>query len=366
MGRNGPTLQKIPVAGPNLSSLERRFLLKAFDSGWISGRGQFIEKFEKAFAQYIGVKYALTCSSGTSALHLALLALEVKQRDEVLVPDLTYIAVPNAVSYCNALPIMCDIDPATWNIDPKDIRSRISRESVAIIAVHLYGNPCDMNELMALKKKHGLYLIEDCSESLGSTYKGKPTGAFGDVAVFSFFANKTITTGEGGMVCTNNRKLAERIDKLRNQWVSSGYNHGGIGYNYRMTNLQAAIGLAQLERIDGLIKTKMRNSKIYDGYLDSKMFEKQQSTEHSFFVPWMYAVKGRFPSEKFVKYMAKRGVEAKQVFTPVTRQNPYLEKTRKYSNKISSTGICFPSGTNLKPSQIRKVAQLASGFRSNS
>ncbi|NQU99168.1 MAG: DegT/DnrJ/EryC1/StrS aminotransferase family protein, partial [Parcubacteria group bacterium] len=242
----------IQVSKPSLGREELNNVMEAIKSSWISSKGKFITEFEENFAEYCGVKYGIATANGTVALHLALKALKISKGDEVIVPDLTFIATANVVTYCNAKPIFIDSNPDYWCIDPEKIEEKITTKTKAIIPVHLYGHPCDMDAITKIAKKYGLYVIEDAAEAHGAGYKGKKVGSFGDISCFSFYGNKIITTGEGGMCLTNNQKLAERMKILRDHGMSPDkrYWYDVIGFNYRMTNIQAAIGVAQLKKID--------------------------------------------------------------------------------------------------------------------
>ena len=240
---------RIPVYQPELSGNEKKYVNECLDTTWISAKGRFVKDFENGFAGYLGVNHAVSVCNGTVALHLALMTLGIGEGDEVILPSLTYVASANAVTYTGAKPVFADSLYESWQIDPKDIERKITEKTRAIMVVHLYGQPCDMDAIMKIAHEHNLFVVEDCAEAFGSKYKGRYVGSFGDIAAFSFYGNKTITTGEGGMVVTNDRQLAERAAHIKDQGMSAEreYWHDIIGYNYRMTNICAAIGLAQLE-----------------------------------------------------------------------------------------------------------------------
>lgn len=248
----------IPVYQPFLGGREKEYVNQCLDSTWISSRGEFISRFENEFARYIGAEHATTVSNGTVALHLAMAALGLGPGDEVIVPTLTYVASVNTIMQTGASVVYAESLADTWNVSVPDIRSRITSKTKAVMVVHLYGLACDMDEVVALCKEHNLLLIEDCAEAFGSLYKDQHVGTFGDVATFSFFGNKTITTGEGGMVVSKNKDIHERACHLKSQGVSKTreYWHDELAFNYRMTNICAAIGLAQLERADEIITLK--------------------------------------------------------------------------------------------------------------
>ena len=246
---------RIAVAAPTLNGNEKRYVLECLETTWISSIGRFITEFERGFARFCGVEHAIAVSNGTNALHLALVALGVTSGDEVIVPSLTYVATANAVTYCGAKPVLVDCDPRTLNIDPAAIAGKITAHTKGIIPVHLYGHPADMDPIISVAREHGLFVLEDAAEAHGAEYKGRRVGGLGNCAAFSFFGNKIMTTGEGGMVTTNDSALAAKLRLYRGQGLDPGrrYWHPVIGYNYRMTNIAAALGLAQLEQVDELM-----------------------------------------------------------------------------------------------------------------
>ena len=248
----------IPVYRPDLSGNEKKYLNECIDSSWISSKGEFIEKFEKYFCKFTNIKYATTVSNGTVAIHLALKVLNIKNNDEVIVPTFTYIASVNPIIEVGAKPVFVDSNINDWQINVNDIETKITENTKAIIVPHLYGQSAQMDEILKIANKYNLYIIEDCAEALGTLYKNKHVGNFGDIATFSFFGNKTITCGEGGMIASNKKELIDLSKNLKNQGISEHkqYWHIRLGYNYRMTNMQAAVGLAQIERINEIILKK--------------------------------------------------------------------------------------------------------------
>ena len=262
---------KYPVYKPSLNGNEKKYVMECLDSTWISSKGKFISEFENKFAEYLGVKYAASVSNGTVALHVALLALGIGPEDEVIVPTFTYIASVNAITYTGAKPVFVDSNPSHWQMNVEDVNKKLSNRTKAILAVHLYGHPCDIEELRKISDDKKLFLIEDTAEALGSKYDNKLLGTFGDISTFSFFGNKTITTGEGGMVVTNNPELHKKAVHIKGQGLADHreYWHDIIGYNYRMTNICAAIGLAQLEKINEVIKKKREIAKWYKDGLNN-------------------------------------------------------------------------------------------------
>ena len=271
-----------PVAIPNLNGNEFKYLTDAFMSTWISSSGEYIGRFENEFSSYSDCTHGVACSNGTVAIHLALIALGIGEGDEVIVPDLTFAATINTVLHANATPVIVDVEENSWCIDPKEIEKAITPKTKAIIPVHIYGQACEMDAIMKIAKKYNLKVIEDCAEAHGAMFGGKKVGSFGDIGCFSFYGNKVITTGEGGMCVTNSPELDEKMRVLRDHGMSKTkrYWHDVIGYNYRMTNLQAAIGLAQLERIEEIHKNRKMYEENYKEILDSKNFTFQQDIEN--------------------------------------------------------------------------------------
>jgi perosamine synthetase len=282
---------KIPIYKPSLGQEEKDNVIKCLDTNWISSRGKFVEQFEKEFCEMNEVNFAATVSNGTVALHVALLALGIGHDDEVIVPTLTYIASANAIKYCGAKPVFADSRMTDWQIDPACIEEKITPKTKAIMVVHLYGHPCDMTVIMKIAKKYKLFVIEDCAEALGSKHAGQYTGTFGDISTFSFFGNKTITTGEGGMVVTNNETLHERVLRLKGQGLSKNrqYWHDIVGYNYRMTNICAAIGVAQMKKAKQFIDRKRKIADFYRENLHTK-FEFHDQRGNNFHTYWMCSI----------------------------------------------------------------------------
>lgn len=356
----------IPVAKPSLGEEELKNVIEAVKDGWISSKGKFIEEFEEKFAEYCGVKYGIATSNGTAALHLALTALGIKKGDEVIVPDLTFIATANAVIYCNAKPVFVDSDPEYWCIDPKKIEEKITKRTKAIIPVHLYGHPCDMDAILDIAEDHNLYIVEDAAEAHGAEYKGKKVGSFGVISCFSFYGNKVITTGEGGMCLTNNEELAEEMRILRDHGMNSQrrYWYDVIGFNYRMTNLQAAVGVAQLEKLDEFAEKKRGIARWYKKEL-KELEEKELIRLHPEIhwakcVYWMYCVlirdKFGMHRDNLIDRLEKKGVETRPFFYPVHVLPPYKNNERfPVAEGISRKGMNLPSGVGLTKEDIRKV-----------
>nr|WP_234823850.1 DegT/DnrJ/EryC1/StrS family aminotransferase [Agrobacterium pusense] len=350
----------IPVYRPRLAGNEKLYVNECLDSTWISSRGQFIERFEAAFEDYTGAAHAISVSNGTVAIHLALVALGIGPGDEVIVPSLTYVASVNCILQSGALPVYVDSCAATWQIDVNDIESKITPRTKAIMAVHLYGLPCDMETLVKICRKHGLLLIEDCAEAFGSHYREQHVGTFGDAATFSFFGNKTITTGEGGMVVIKDREIAARSRRLKSQGVSPTreYWHDMLAFNYRMTNICAAIGLAQLEQADEIIRCKRDVADRYREALRDlplDFHDEVPGTVHSF---WMcsVAVRNAADREPMREHMANLGIETRPVFYP-SHFLPHLRQELSLPNAedISSRGLNLPSFPDLTRAQIEAV-----------
>jgi perosamine synthetase len=355
---------KIPIYQPALEGNEKKYVNECLDSTWISSKGKFINEFETAFAKYVKVKHATTVSNGTVAIHLALLALGIGPGDEVIVPTLTYIASVNAIVYTGATPVFVDSLMDTWQVDPEDIKRKITPKTKAVMAVHLYGHACNMTEIQITCKENNLFLIEDCAEALGTTFKNKHVGTFGDIATFSFFGNKTITTGEGGMVITNDETLFDRAFHFKGQGLAKHrqYWHDVIGYNYRMTNICAAIGLAQLEQVDGFLAKKRQIAKWYkDAFKDSSIsfHEEAEDVLHSY---WMCSILVDEPGKRdsVRDVLAQAGIETRPFFYPVHTMPMYSEKYQKHpvAEDLGWRGINLPSYPGLDEAQVKLIASI--------
>jgi len=345
----------IPVAVPCFLGNEKKYVNDCLDSTWISSNGKFIQEFEDSFAKYMSSKQAIACCNGTVALHLPLLALGVKPGDEVLLPSFTYIATANAIKYCGATPVFVDCLPDTWNMDPGDMKKKITSRTKGVIPVHLYGNPCDMEAIMEGAQENNLFVIEDAAECHGAEYKGKKAGSIGDVGTFSFFGNKIITTGEGGMVITNNDQLASDMRLLKGQGMSSEkrYWFDVTGYNYRMTNIEAAIGLAQLENIETLIKERMKVADWYMTDLQAEfkdgLLKYQKVTPGAKNVWWMFSVlleeKAGMDRDEFMKKLLEDGIETRPLFYPMHIMPPFYDENANcpVAEDISRRGLNLPT-----------------------
>ncbi len=355
---------KYPVYQPLLTGNEKKYVNECLDSTWISSKGKFITLFEENFAEFIGAKYAAAVPNGTIALHLALLTLGIGEGDEVIVPTLTYIASVNAIQYTGATPVFVDSVKDTWQIDTDDIKRKMSVRTKAIMPVHLYGNSCDMDEIINIAKENDLFIIEDCAEAIGTKYKNKHVGTFGDIAAFSFFGNKTITTGEGGMVVMNEKSLYEKCFHIKGQGLAKDreYWHDIIGYNYRMTNICAAIGLAQLENVEEVIEKKRNITSWYNKYLSGSPVITPAEETHIFNTYWMYniLVKEQEDRDKLRNHLKDKGVETRPMFFPIHLMKMYYNEGTKFpvAEDISLRGINLPSYPGLSESDVKSISQI--------
>ena len=361
---------KIPVCSPKLGEKEIEEVTRCIRSGWISGISEVVEEFEEKFAKYCGCKYGIATNSGTTALHLALAALGIGPGDEVIIPTFTMIATANAVTYTGAKPVLVDSEFATWNIDVSKIEEKITNRTKAIIVVHTYGHPVDMDAVLKVAKKYNLYVIEDAAEAHGAEYKGKKTGSMGDLGCFSFYANKIITTGEGGMIVTNNEELAERARWLRAHAFGrhgKHFYHEALGFGYRMSGLQAALGLAQLERIDEFVSIRRNNAKLYNSLL-SELGDKITLPPEAPWaknVYWMYSILIQenfgISRDELMRKLELEGIETRTFFYPIHVQPIYAKQYQGESfpvaEELSKKGINLPSGNNLTADEIEYVCK---------
>jgi perosamine synthetase len=355
----------IPVTEPEIGENELKNVMEAVKSGWVSSKGPFIDEFEQGFSSYIGTKYGVATSNGTTALHLALAALGIGKGDKVLVPSLSFIAVANSVTYVGAKPIFIDSHPKYWCMDPSKIK-KIDKKTKAIIAVHLYGHPCDMDEIMNIAREHGLHVIEDCAEAHGAEYKGKRVGSFGLISCFSFYGNKIITTGEGGMCLTDNEELSEKMKILRDHGMNlhKKYWHDVIGFNYRMTNLQAALGVAQLKKIDRLINKKRDIAITYNKLLkDFLSITPAPEMPWAKNVYWLYSVLvEKAIRNKIVEHLGQQGIEARPFFYPLHILPPHKCNLKlPFAEELSARGLNLPTGYRLSEDQIQEVIASLKG-----
>jgi len=358
---------QIPVCEPTLGGHELEYVTNCIKTNWISSKGSYLVEFEEKFSRFCNANHGIATSSGTTALHLALVALGIGKNDEVIMPTLTMIASANPVIFAGAIPVFVDSEPHTWNIDVSAIEERITDKTKAIMPVHIYGHPVDMDPLLKLSKKHNLFVVEDAAEAHGAEYRGNVVGCLGDVGCFSFYTNKIVTTGEGGMAITNNDATAEKLELFRDLAHSKEkrYLHYEIGYNYRMTNLQAAIGLAQMERIEEYINARRKNAKLYTSFLeDAKGITPPPEADWAKNIYWLYSIliQEDFGTsrDELVNELAKRGIETRPFFIPMHKQ-PVFKKMGLTSgdfpiaDELYTKGICLPSSSSLEENQIGYV-----------
>jgi perosamine synthetase len=361
-------LHHIPIASPLLMGNELAYVTDCIKTGWVSSQGTFVGKFETMFRDYCEMPYALAVSNGTVALHLALVALDIGEGDEVIVPDLTFAASINAIIYTGATPVIADIDPVTWTLDPASVERMISPQTKAIMPVHLYGHPCHMDELLALATKHNLYVVEDCAEALGSKYNGQPVGTFSDAATFSFFGNKTITTGEGGMIIFKDEKIYKRAQMLRDHGMSKEkrYWHLEVGFNYRLTNLQAALGVAQMERVTEFVEAKRKIADTYNSVVNLQPeFTAPPSEKWAYSSYWLYTFIVKPDSglmrDRLIDKLLKKGIETRPIFYPLHVMPPYIGYRKDgdmlVSTYVSRNGISLPSSVSISEEELFQVVR---------
>jgi perosamine synthetase len=361
----------IPVAEPLLGDKELAYVTDCIKSGWVSSLGEYVRNFESRFAAFCETQYGIATFNGTVALHLLAATLNLGPGDEVIMPSLTYVATANAIRYTGATPVFVDSERETWNIDPNTVEAAITLATKAIIAVHLYGHPADMDPLRAIADRHGLWLLEDAAEAHGSHYKGRCVGSLSDAAIFSFYGNKIITTGEGGIIVTNNQAWAERAFFLENQgrYADNPYWHPEVAFNYRMTNIQAAIGLAQLERIEELLAVRCRNAAHYNDRLaeiPGLTLPPQMLWAENVF--WMYSVIvedefGLTRDELRIR-LRERGIDTRPFFYPVhTLPMYHTGQSLPIAEDLSRRGLNLPSGATLTAAQVDYVCDTLADFR---
>lgn len=365
---------RIPVMTPQLNGNELNYVTECITTGWISSQGAYVKRFEKEFAEICGSNHGVAVSNGTVAIHLALAALGIGEGDEVIVPDLTFAASINGVIYTGATPVIADVDPETWTLSPAAVEALITPKTKAIMPVHLYGHPCHMDELMAIAKKHKLLVVEDCAEALGTLYKGKHVGTFGDSATFSFFGNKTITTGEGGMVLFNDQATCDKAMVLRDHGMSKQkrYWHDFVGYNYRMTNIQAAIGVAQLERLNEFVSLKRKMASVYnEGLKGQKGITLPPEKDWAFNGYWLYTCiidpKEGVSRDELIEKLTRNGVETRPVFYPLHEMPPYVGYIRSgqtfpVTDYLSRNGISLPSSVNITADEQSTIVNAINGI----
>lgn len=359
----------IPVNTPLLAGNEKKYLAECIETGWISSEGPFVEKFETSFASLVDREHAIAVSNGSAALDAAVVALEIGPGDEVILPSFTIISCAAAIVRAGAVPVVVDSDPLTWNMTADTIEAAITPRTKAVMVVHIYGHPCDMDPIMALASAHGLYVIEDAAEMHGQTYRGRPCGSFGDISTFSFYPNKHITTGEGGMLATNDAVLAERCRGARNLFFNNQqrFVHHELGWNMRMTNMQAALGLAQIEQIDGFVKRKRDMGRRYTELLSNTpgLELPLAETDYSQNIYWVYGIVLADDMSSPREVMAALGeqkIGTRPFFWPMHEQ-PVLLKMGLFggvrcpvAERLARRGFYIPSGLALTDVEIEQVA----------
>jgi perosamine synthetase len=352
---------KIPVYQPSLSGNEKHYVMRCLESSWISSKGEYIGEFERKFASYTEVRHAAAVCNGTVALHLAMVALGIGPGDEVIVPTLTYIASVNAITYTGATPVFVDSLLSTWQMDPADVARKLSPRTRAILAVHVYGHPCDMGALRQIASENSAFLIEDCAEAIGTKYRGRHVGSFGDIAAYSFYGNKTITTGEGGMVTTNDETLYARAVHFKGQGLAAHreYWHDVVGYNYRMTNICASLGLAQLEQVDTFLDRKRRIAELYRKGLEGSGVIPHLETQGCTHSYWMCSILVSDPADRdpLRDHLANHGIETRPVFYPVHTMPMYATKFQRHpvAEDIGWRGINLPSWPGLSDGDVGQI-----------
>lgn len=371
MKKNNPKNSDfISVNSILLDGNEKKYVTGCIDSGWISSEGPMVEKFELQMAKRIGRQHAISVSSGTAALEIAVRSLGIGPGDEVILPTFTIISCPAAIVKAGATPVVIDCDPDTWNMRPEDVAAKITSKTKAIMMVHIYGLPVDMDPIIRIAEDFGLYLIEDAAEMIGQTYKGKECGSFGHVSTFSFYPNKLVTTGEGGMILTDDGNILESCRSLRNLcFQKKRFVHKELGWNYRMSNIQAALGVAQLERIDNAIKKKRwigkRYNELLSGFSAIQLPVKQ--TNYAENIYWVYGIilkdKLLFNAEEAMKRLERKKIGTRPFFWPIHRQ-PVFHKMGLFKDeclpvaeRISERGFYIPSGLRISEEQIYRVAK---------
>jgi perosamine synthetase len=361
----------IPVNEPLLDGNEQKYLNQCIATGWISSEGPFVKQFEEQFAARVGRKHGIAVCNGSMALEVAVAALNIGPGDQVILPTFTIISCAAAIVRAGAIPVVVDCDPVTWNMDVGQVADRITPRTRAIMAVHIYGLPVDMDPLLALAQKHGLRVIEDAAEMHGQTYRGRPCGSFGDLSVFSFYPNKHVTTGEGGMILTDDDGLAERCRSLRNLCFQPGrrFVHEELGWNLRMSNLQAALGVAQLERLDEFVARKRRMGRSYTALLADLpgLQLPLPATEYAENIYWVYGIvlddAVPFDAEEAMRRLHQAGVGTRPFFWPMHEQpvfrkmGLFRDERHPVAERLARRGFYLPSGLALTETQIEQVAQ---------
>lgn len=358
----------VPLAIPDLRGNEEEFVRDAIASTWISSTGKYLDRFEAEFARSCGTTEALAVSNGTVALHLALLALGAGPGDEVIVPSLTYVATANAVKYVGATPVFADVDPLSWGLDPVKVESLVGERTVGIIAVHLYGHPADMDPLGAVAKRHGLWLVEDAAEAPFGSYRGRPVGSLADVATFSFYGNKVITSGEGGALATSDGELADRMRLIRGQGMDPArrYFFPITGHNFRLTNIAAAILCAQLERRDEILADRARVVSRYRSALESHPnLEMQPIAAWAHWIPWLFSVlvkrdQSPIDRDELATRLLASGIDTRPFFLPLHTLPPFREyvfdqQDLSVTLDLAARGLNLPTHPGMDDDTVDRV-----------
>jgi len=360
---------KIPIYAPYLIGNEKTYVDDAVATQWLSSKGKFVRKFEDKFARYCDVPFALSCSSGTAALFLALVVAGIQKGDEVIVPTFTMISTAFAVSYLGATPVFADCEKESGNIDALAIEKFITKKTKAIMPVHIYGNPCDMDAISEIARKYRLHVIEDGAEALGSSYHRKKVGSISEITTFSLYSNKIVTAGEGGMITLHSPSLYRKLKKMNNYAFSNvrHFWHQHLGYNYRLSNIQAAIGLSQIEHIETTLQRKKEIAQWYRTLLKPvrDIFIELQRTPHTKSNHWItaYRIKDtRFSNLELSRFLASKGIETRSFFLPLHLQPVYrkIEYVGKFPNaeELAKTGLLLPSGPGLKESEVEFICSI--------
>lgn len=361
----------ILVNEPIFIGKEKEYLTQCIDTKWVSSDGPFVKQFEELFAQFLGVKHAVAVCNGTVAIELAIAALDLQPGDEVILPAHTIISCPMGIIRRGCVPVLVDVDPHTWNMDVNQLESKITPRTKAIMPVHIFGQPCDMDPILALSEKYGLYIIEDAAEVHGAEYKGRKCGSLGHIATFSFYANKIVTTGEGGMIVTNDDEIAARARNYRNLCFQpqQRFLHEELGYNFRLTNLQAALGVAQMEVIDQLIQIKQEQGASYTARLQEvKGITLQKVEPFAKHVYWVFGLllddAVPFDAMEWARILLENGVQTRPFFWPL-HQQPVFHKMGLFRNEaypvaenIARRGLYVPSGMGLKKHELEEVCEI--------
>jgi perosamine synthetase len=361
-------VKKVLYSKPSIGELEKKYVCDAIENGWGEKCYDYIYKFQDRYKDYLGVKHAIATSSCTGALHIALKTIGIEAGDEVIVPDATWIASVAPITYLCAKPVLVDVLESTWCIDPKEIEKAITPKTKAIIAVHIYGNMCEMDEIMAIAKKHNLYVIEDSAEAIGSEYKGQKAGSMGDFGVFSFHGTKTITTGEGGMLVTNSDRLYEKASILhdhgRDPKIKKMFWAEKIGFKYKMSNLQAALGYAQMQRVEELVNKKIEIFKMYKETLSKidtiEMNYEQEYVKNSYWMPTIILdEKVHRERDEFIAYLNEHGIGARPFFYPVSSFPEFCKiKKNVKSYRLSKNGVNLPSNFDINEDDISFISSI--------